>query len=252
MLDLTVIVPILELDEKGFETFEKALDSAKDCNVVVVGSSKALETVKSSKHTFTATVNEGDTSFSAQVNAALKSIKTKYFSVLEYDDVYTDIWFVNVEKYINASEGDVFAYFPLVELIDSKDETLTPIGYVNEALWASSFSEELGYFDLTALENYMDYNSTGAVFKTDEFVSLGGLKASMKLTFWYEFLLRAVYYKKKMFVIPKVGYLHFINRDGSLSHTYAETMTSKEADWWVDTAKKEYFFQQDRNKTYEE
>lgn len=252
MLDLTIIVPILELDENGLKLFERALESTGENNVVVVGSKKALDSVKASTHKFTTVVNKGDTSFSAQVNEALKSVKTKYFSILEYDDTYTSIWFKNVENYIESSEGDVFAYFPLVELIDSKDEEYGPVGYVNEALWASSFSEEIGYFDLEALENFMDYNPNGGVFKTEEFVSLGGLKASMKLSFWYEFLLRAVYYKKKIFVIPKVGYIHYINRDGSLSSIYSSTMDSKEADWWFETAKKEYFFQQDRQKAYEE
>jgi hypothetical protein len=53
-------------------------------------------------------------------------------------------------------------------------------------------------------------------------------------------------------VIPKVGYYHFVNREGSMSDVYAKTMSEKEADWWIDLSEKEYFFKKDRNKIYEE
>ena len=59
-----------------------------------------------------------------------------------------------------------------------------------------------------------------------------------------------IYKGKKIFVIPKVGYYHLINRPDCMTTKYAETMTEKEAEWWVDLAKKEYFFPQDRKKTY--
>ena len=38
----------------------------------------------------------------------------------------------------------------------------------------------------------------------------------------------------------------------SVTKIYTETVTAKEADWWIDLAKKEYFFPQDRKKTYTE
>jgi hypothetical protein len=31
---------------------------------------------------------------------------------------------------------------------------------------------------------------------------------------------------------------------------FSATMSEKEAEWWIDLAKKEYFFPQDRKKTY--
>ena len=57
---------------------------------------------------------------------------------------------------------------------------------------------------------------------------------------------------KKIYVIPKVGYYHTANRPGSITMNYVDTMTEREADWWIDLAKKEYFFPQDRKKTYTE
>ena len=98
----------------------------------------------------------------------------------------------------------------------------------------------------------MNFNASGGVFKTDEFLNIGGLKGSMKLVFWYEFLMRALYKGKKIFVIPKIGYYHLANRPDSLTAKYIETMDEREADWWIDLAKKEYFFPQDRKKAYTE
>jgi hypothetical protein len=73
----------------------------------------------------------------------------------------------------------------------------------------------------------------------------------MKLVFWFEYLLRALHEQKRIYVIPKVGYYHFIGRKGCMMAEYEETMSEKEADWWVDLAKKEFFFKKDRNKVYE-
>jgi hypothetical protein len=150
--------------------------------------------------------------------------------------------------YIENDTEDTFAFLPLTEVVDYNSKGI--IGYANEAVWASSFSDELGYLDIQGLENYLNFNASGGVFKTEEFLSLGGLKASMELVFWYEFLMRALYKEKRVFVIPKIGYFHLVNRPGCMTTKYAETMSEKEADWWIDLAKKEYFFPQDRKKTY--
>ena len=53
-----------------------------------------------------------------------------------------------------------------------------------------------------------------------------------------------------VFVIPKVGYFHFINRPDSLTAEYHRTMTQEEGAWWIKLAGQEYHFKKDRNKTY--
>ena len=253
MENLTVIIPIEVIDtiEKQ-ELLTKALLSVDDSNIIVVGDKKAIDSLSDLTFpnvTFATIVNTSrNKNYAGQVNFALKSVKSKYFSVLEYDDTYSPIWFKNLKTYIDNDIDDTFAFLPLTEVVDY--ETKESIGYANEAVWATSFSEELGYFDIQALETYLNFNSSGGVFKTEDFVSLGGLKASMELVFWYEFLMRALYKGKKIFVIPKVGYYHLVNRPGCMTTNYAETMSEKEADWWIDLAKKEYFFPQDRKKTY--
>ena len=106
MENLTVIVPIVVLntDEKK-EMFINALSSIDDSNIIVVGEKKAIESLNDidlSKFIFTTLINTGkDKSYVSNVNFALKNIKSEYFSILEYDDMYSSIWFKNVEEYIN-------------------------------------------------------------------------------------------------------------------------------------------------------
>lgn len=252
MENLTVIIPIIKLDNEEQKTlFVEALSSVDDSNIIVVGDADALNSisdVNANKMFMTIENKTGETNYAAQVNLAVKKVNTDYFAVLEYDDKFSPIWFDNLKTYIEHDTEDIFAFMPLTEVIDY--ETKASFGYSNEAVWATSFSDELGFYDIQALEQYLNFNASGAAFKTDDFKSLGMLKPSMELVFWYEFLLRALYKGKKMFVIPKVGYYHIPNRPGSITNNYSETMSEKEADWWIDLAKKEYFFAQDRKKTY--
>ena len=156
----------------------------------------------------------------------------------------------NVEKYIEYDTENVSGFLPLTEVVDyDKNEV---IGYSNEAIWASSFSEELGYFDLQSAQDYLNFNTSGAVFKKDDFIAIGKLKESMKLVFWFEYILRSLHENKRLFVIPKIGYYHFVGRKDCLSETYAKEISEKEAEWWIDLAKKEFFFKKDRNKVYSE
>ena len=90
--------------------------------------------------------------------------------------------------------------------------------------------------------------------KKEKFEEIGGMKPSMKLTFNYEFLLRATYNDTTIMTIPKVGYKHTNQRDNSLFWGYKNSQDSllspEEAKFWVDTAKKEYFFTTDREVSF--
>lgn len=258
MKDLTVIIPVHKYDEsiktmldKALESFNKA-NSSNEASLIIVGPTKIVKELSEIyKDTQIQYVETKKSDFSSQINAAAKAVATKYFSILEFDDEYTENWFKNVETYINASY-DVSVYLPLTEIVMADHPERGSVGYVNEAVWASSFSDEIGYLDLDCLQEYMNFNTTGGVFKTEDFLGIGGLKTSMKLSFWYEYMLRSVYNGKKIFVIPKVGYKHLLAREDSLSSEYNTNMGEKEADWWIDLAKKEYYFKTDRKKTYEE
>ena len=125
------------------------------------------------------------------------------------------------------------------------------IGYGNEAPWATSFSEEIGYIDNESLQQYFDFYLTGGIYNADDWRSQGSLKPSIKLTFWYEFLLRLTKNGKKVFVIPKLGLKHYVDREGSLYDEYRKTITEEESNWWYELAQKEQYYLEDRNKTFE-
>jgi len=252
MKDLTVIVPIQNYDAETQTLLKRAIDSYKKADdgkskLLFVGPKDVLEKIKQDyKGKSIIYLENENTEFQVQINVAVEKCG-EYFSILEYDDAYTPKWFENVGKYMESnSEASIF--LPLTQIILYEKMDNGPIGYVNDAVWATSFSNELGYLDLECLSSYMNFNTTGGVFKTDDFKKVGKLKESMKLTFWYEFLMRSVFNGKRIFVIPKVGYLHTLNRNGSLSHIYTETISNEEADFWIDLANKEYMFKNDRKK----
>lgn len=259
MKDLTIIIPIAEYDESVEKLLNRALESCGDENKILVGqgASKFLEknSGRDDLKNLKVIAMTQESSYQHNVNVAVDSVETKYFSVLEYDDFYSTNWFKNVEKYVEYDTENISGFLPLTEVVEYNADDSVPmnvIGYSNEAFWATSFSDEVGFLDIESLQNYLSFNVSGAVFKTSDFIALGKLKESMKLVFWFEYLLRSLHENKKLFVIPKVGYYHVVGRDGSLTDTYAKTISEKEADWWVDLAKKEYFFKKDRNKVYEE
>lgn len=265
MKQITTIIPLNEYNESIKDMLNTAIESFAETNknnvsdLMFVGPKEVLDQVndmlstnkESDKFKNIQYVENEDSWFSTQINAAVKEVKTDYFSILEFDDEFSPIWFDNVVKYIDNGD-DISVYLPLTEVFDYQHKEQGPIGYVNEAVWASSFSEKLGYFDNECLQDYLIFNTTGGVFRTKDFIEVGGLKESMKLSFWYEFLLRAINKKKNVFVIPKVGYFHMVNRNGSLATNYAQNMNDRESEFWIELARKEYLYKTDRKKTYEE
>ena len=76
----------------------------------------------------------------------------------------------------------------------------------------------------------------------------------MKLTFVYEFLLRLTYNSVNIMTIPRIGYKHMNLRFGSIFWNYKngeERVTDDEVKFWLESAKKEHFFTNDRGIKYE-
>ena len=68
-------------------------------------------------------------------------------------------------------------------------------------------------------------------------------------TFGYEFFLRMTHNSVKIMSIPRIGYKHVNLREGSIFWNYKKgdnMLTDDEVRFWVDSAKKEYFFINDR------
>jgi glycosyltransferase involved in cell wall biosynthesis len=257
--NISVILPIYELNDVTEKTLINAIKSVEqqivrpdELIIVTPKGSDAFKHVKKMdmgeiKDIVTILENDGETDYCSQVNLAVSKAKSEWISVLEYDDEYSKIWFKNVLEY-RETHPNVELFLPIVIDVDFEGNF---IGFTNEAVWANSFSDELGILDNNALLAYQNFNIDGMVVKKSTFEEMGGLKPSIKLTFIYEFLLRMTFKDVRVMTIPKFGYKHVNQRPESLFSSYKETMTPVEAKWWLQTAKKEYYFQNDRKITYE-
>ena len=188
--------------------------------------------------------------YSEQVNFGIKNTTEKWISIFEFDDEYSAIWFKNVKKYME-SYPEVQVFLPVVVDTDEKNAFA---GFTNEATFAANFTQEMGFLTNDVLQNYQNFQTAGAVYKKEIFEDFGGFKSSIKLTFIYEFLLRLTYNSVNIMTIPRIGYKHMNMREGSIfwDYKFGDTkMIDDEIKFWVQTAKKEYFFTEDRTIKYE-
>ena len=254
MKELGIIIPMHEFGKENIELVNKAIDSVPEGMPICLSVPKGTTPSKVkglSDRAALVPATEGGSSFAELVENGVKAFSNnpdiKWFSILEFDDTYTPIWLDNVKKYIDFMP-DTSVFMCLEDITDFNDGKY--IGFGNEAAWASSFSNEIGFIDLDCLQNYFDFYLTGSVFNLKDWLEVGGLKPSIKITFWYEWLLRATNKSKSVFVIPKVGYNHTLGRKGSLVEQYRGEISNEESQWWFDLAKREYFYKEDRKKEY--
>ena len=260
-LSLSVILPIKSSKARDFdEYFAKAITSINTQTVEI----EELIIVHSTEESLVNFLNDYDfgtlnvvkllwdkeSSYCDQVNHGINNAKGTWVSLFEFDDEYSSIWFKNVQKYINAFP-QVQAFLPVVVETDDKGMFA---GFTNEATFAANFSQEMGYLTNETLQNYQNFQTAGCVIKKSVIDDFGGFKSSIKLTFVYEFLLRLTYNSVSIMTIPKLGYKHTNMREGSIFWNYKfgeEKMLEDEVKFWVQTAKKEYFFVDDRNIKYQ-
>ena len=254
--DVSVILPIKTSKTLNFEDyFSKCIESLKTQKVQI----NELIIVHTNETSLTEYLNSFDfgslnvvkeiwtkePNFSAQVNHGARIAKSKWISLFEFDDEYSNIWFKNVEQY-EKSYPDVNVFLPIV--VDT-DQTGKFAGFTNEATFAANFTSEIGILSNETLQDYQNFQISGMVIKKESFLNFGLLKPSFKLTFGYELFLRLTHNSLKIMSIPKIGYKHTNLRDGSIFWNYKngeEKMTADEVKFWVDSAKKEYFFIHDR------
>lgn len=254
MENLTVIIPIHIYNDEVKTYLNKAINSVFTQSepieqILIVGPQEVIGGVERDfkLNNILLLINEGKTDYSNQINLAAKHCGTKYFSILGFDDTYNNTWFKNVKSYI-THKPEYSIFLPIVNFTN-KDGNVA--GTVNEVIWAMSFSNEMGVIDEDTLQAFYDFSTCGGVFRTDDFIEVGMLKPSIELAFWYEFLLRATNQGLKIFVIPKNGYYHLIDREDSILNQLTKTMDGQERAWWVKLATKEYYFKQERKESYQ-
>jgi hypothetical protein len=260
ILNVSVILPINSFKNRDFDTyFDRAIKSiqiqhTKPSEVVIVHSDEdglktKLETFDYSGLTVNFIENKGKVDFSSQINLGVENAKSDYISILEFDDEYSTIWFKNVKRYVE-SYPEVETFLPLV--VDT-DEKGMFVGFTNEATFAASLNTEIGYLTNEVLMNYQNFQTSGMVIKKQVINDFGGLKKSFKLTFGYELFLRLTYNNIRIMTIPKIGYKHMNMREGGIFWNYkngSEVMTESEVKFWIESAKKECYFTQDRDIKY--
>ena len=258
---VSIILPIKSAKAKDFdEYFKKAIDSVKNQQVeveellIVHTTEEQLKDVLKSYDfgTINVTLLEWteEPNFSSQVNYGIKNAKAAWISLFEFDDEYSNIWFKNFKKY-SESFPDVQMFLPVVVEVDEKGVFA---GFTNEATFAANFTQELGFLTNETLQEYQNFQTAGSVIKKSLIEDFGGFKPSIKLTFIYEFLLRLTYNSVSIMTIPKLGYKHINLREGSIFWNYKygeQKMIEDEVRFWIQTAKKEYFFPDDRVIKYE-
>lgn len=260
--DISVILPVNTTKVRDFdEMFKKAIESLKTQQV----KAKELVIVHSTEESLVTYLNEfdfseinvkkvkfeGEPNYSSQINLGIEESSSNWISFFEFDDEYSPIWFKNVKKY-SEIYSDAEGFLPIVIDVDTKSAFA---GFTNEATFAANFAQEIGILTNDMLHNYQNFQSAGMAIKKSVLQDFGGFKSSVKLTFVYEFLLRMTYNSVKIMTIPKFGYKHLNMREESIFWNYKfgeEKISENEIKFWVSTAKKEYFFTDDRNIKYTE
>ena len=261
MNTISVILPIKTRNTSDFdEFFEKCILSVKNQSEQV----NELVIVHSGEDNFKNYVesfnfeginvkiyeHEGSPNFSSQVNLGVEKATSEWISILEFDDEYSNIWFKNVKNYMSIYQ-DYDAFLPVVVDVDDKGVF---VGFTNEATFAANISSDIGILSNDTLLTYQNFQISGMVIKRDSFLINGGLKPSIKLTFGYELFLRLTQNSTKIMTIPKIGYKHMNLRTGSIFWNYKngdDRLSEDEVKFWIDLAKKEYFYIKDREIKYE-
>jgi hypothetical protein len=260
-LSLSVILPIKSSKAKDFdEFFEKAILSLKNQQIgfeelVIVHSQEQslidiLDSYDFGDLNVTKLLWDKEPNYASQVNFGIKNAKGTWVSLFEFDDEYSSIWFKNVKKYVE-SFPEVQMFLPVVVETDEKGLFA---GFTNEATFAANFSQEMGILTNDTLQEYQNFQTAGSVFKKSIIEDFGGFKPSIKLTFIYEFLLRLTYNSVSVMTIPRLGYKHVNLREGSIFWNYKfgeSKMVEDEVKFWIQTAKREYFFTDDRSIKYQ-
>lgn len=260
-LSLSVILPIKSAKAKDFdEYFEKAISSLKNQQVgfeelVIVHSQEQslidiLDSYDFGNLNVTKLLWDQEPNYANQVNFGIKNAKGTWVSLFEFDDEYSSIWFKNVKKYVE-SFPEVQMFLPVVVETDEKGLFA---GFTNEATFAANFSQEMGILTNDTLQEYQNFQTAGSVIKKSVIEDFGGFKPSIKLTFIYEFLLRLTYNSVSVMTIPRLGYKHVNLREGSIFWNYKfgdSKMVEDEVKFWIQTAKREYFFTDDRSIKYQ-
>jgi hypothetical protein len=258
MKNITVILPLHSVEGDYKEMLKNAITSVEDFHNDVIVSIVCPKSVGdqlnfpiTDKVEIKIITNEGQTDFCSQVNLGIEKCETEWFSILEVDDEFKPIWLKSVNEYVKTYT-DVDVFLPIVRDINVEGKF---ISFTNESVWAYGFTEKQGYLDNEVLLDFQSYQISGGLYRTQVVKDNGSFKENIKLTFGYEFFLRLTHNGVKIMSVPKIGYQHLNFREESLFWEYKNNEETKlkedEVKFWLETAKKEFFFKNKRDVNYE-
>lgn len=258
MKNITVILPVHRVDGDYNEMLNNALlsveDFHEDVKVMIVCPNKIKSELKnlSQKLEIKILENVGQTDFCTQVNLGITNCDTEWFTILEMDDEFKSVWLKSMNEYMNEYK-DVDVFLPVVKDVNVEGKFLS---FTNESVWAYGFTDKQGFLDNEVLLDFQNYQTSGGLYKTKVIIDNGLFKDNIKLTFTYELLLRLTHNSVKIMTVPRVGYQHVNFREESLFWDYKNNEQTKlsenEVKFWLDTAKKEFFFKNKREVNYVE
>jgi GT2 family glycosyltransferase len=257
MKNITIILPIHTLSGDYNEMLTNALSSVEDFHndvkVLIVCPTSLKKDLKdlSNKLEIKIVPNKGETDFCSQVNLGIDSCDTEWFSILEIDDEYKPLWLKTMNEYMKTFT-DVSVFLPIIKDINEEGDF---VSFTNESAWAYGFTERQGFLDNEVLLDFQNYQTSGGLYKTEVIKEQGKFKENIKLTFSYEFLLRLTHNGIRVMTVPKVGYQHVNLREDSLFWSYRNDESKKllepEIKFWIESAKKEFFFKNKRDINYQ-
>jgi hypothetical protein len=259
---LAYIIPAHKVDHRLLYAVESALAQSEKTYVVVACTPEVAERGLPDKYNNAVNlviVDGDDTSMQNLVNAGLEIVKSlddvEWFSILEFDDKVLPNATKLFMRYREVfPEFNAFAGLGLVCESNGErnpqEELQAPNlrTMANEAAWAANIMEQSGVFDFNAMLRMNFILLTCCFFKLEILEEIGQLKPNMKYFYDYEFLLRVVYNGHNIRAIPKATHYHFTNGEGISAH---HSLNKTDADFWSNTARKEYFFEFDRKLVYE-
>jgi hypothetical protein len=257
MKNITIILPVHRIEDSYRVMFENAVKSVEqfhnDVKLMIVCplDVKSEFTNISDVLEVNVVTNNSKTDFCSQVNLGIENCDTEWFSILEIDDEYKSIWLKSINEYVKTY-NDIDVFLPVVKDINVEGNF---VSFTNESTWAYGFTEKQGVLDNEVLLDFQNYQISGGLYKTQVVKDNGSLKENIKLTFGYEFLLRLTHNNVKIMTVPRIGYQHLNFREDSLFWSYkndeVNKLTEDEAKFWLETAKKEFFFKNKRDVNYE-
>ena len=266
--EIDLLVLTNGLSDADTNTLKSILDNPT-VNILSKEGEETKTTTVSSEKKLNYTIEQTDSkSFAATFNDAVSYASVngyEYFSVVENEDVLERNWYKNFTKYATTKK-DHQVFLPLSREVSNGNF----IGFYNEASWMEGLAEVSGTFDLQLMMRFNCMNVGGAVFHTesikkysevDESGRCKSMKENVKISFIYEFFLRMIYNDLKFFSVPRIGYEHRIDiatdvYDGFSSKIPRDIITrpeekggmnQEEYKFWSDIAKKEYFFDEERD-----